>query len=624
MKFSNFKKSNKFVKQTKQEVKVETPKLQKHDVIFDVVHLGNLLSQPDFITAVPNYINKFFFKYGNDVFYDNGKQFELLSRQDAKQLIPKNYLKEIQFQKGDKTITKKISLSEYFDNDLFLRTNESKLTINYNEDYKYVEKEYIRGFDVEYNCLNMKKDLPRNYNIELKITDDISQGVTMFFDHIKNCLCSGIESEANVVNKFLASSCMGHKVKFCLLVQTLKEQAGKGTVCNTAKDLLGDRMYKTSNPEEIVLYTKQFEGTTLINFDEVPMAGNIKTLNDCCKSLITEDTFSCRQMRCNPYQQKNTFNIIMTSNNDCVLLTQSNNIRYFVPTTKNKYAGNKEYFDKLHGYLKREDVKIAIFKEFQRIYETEIKPTNWIGNDIGTSKAGNIKIIESLPKIIKYVKKEYLMNGRDINEPVEEFINQYRNETKDNTHQSKISTYLHEDLKVETRRVNNKEFNGRKYIITYENLKQSFINKKWLLDEELEDLEANNDKEINVFDDGPVEKLQVNPVDEELKKENEELKRQIEELKKQVELLSKKPEEPQIIKQSVEDSIKRFEEQVKLKKVEKKNKSTFSKTDLEKKVKTEKAIKQAEPIEDIDDGYSTDELKQSFAECVKTIKSNKK
>lgn len=129
------------------------------------------------------------------------------------------------------------------------------------------------------------------------------------------------------------------------------------------------------------------------------------------------------------------------------------------------------------------------------------------------------------------------------------------------------------------------------------------------------------------------EEIEQSPLDNEVKiepdykKENEELKRQIEELKKQVELLSKKPEpQPQIIKPqpSVEDSIKQFEELAKLKKAEKKNKSTFSKADLEKKVKTEKAIKQAQPIEDIDDGYSTDELEQTFTECIKTIKSNKK
>ena len=83
---------------------------------------------------VPNYLNKFFFKYGSDVFYDNSKTFVLLSREEAKKLIPNNYYKQITIVDNEKQKTKNIKLSEYFDSDLFLKTNESKLVIEYNKD----------------------------------------------------------------------------------------------------------------------------------------------------------------------------------------------------------------------------------------------------------------------------------------------------------------------------------------------------------------------------------------------------------------------------------------------------------------------------------------------------------
>ena len=619
MKFTNFTKSQKSVKPSKQQVvkgkdekAVIVPKLQKHDVLFDLDHLEKLLNGNDFYKAVPNYINKFFFRYGTDIFYDNGKTFELLTKQDAKSLIPKNFKKSMTFEKNGKQISKDIQLSDYFDNDLFLKTNQSELTIDYKQDYKYVKTEYVRGFEVQYNYLNMKKDLPRNYEKELIMTDEIKTGVNLFFNHIKEVLCSGIEEEYSVVKKFFASSCVGHKVKICLVIQTLSEQAGKGTVLNAINDLLGNRMYKTANPEEVVLYTKNFEGCSLLNFDEVPLNGNFKNYQDCVKSLITEPTFSCRAMRQQPYQQKNTFNIVMTSNNNCVLLTQSNNVRYYTPTCSNKYAGNKhkEYFDKLYKYLDKEEVKIGIFKEFIRIYEEEVKPENWIGNNVGTTQAGQEKIIEALPRVVKFVKNEYLLQGEGINATVQEFTNRLHTEYKDNSTATTIGHYLGQ-LNVQIKKVDSKAFKGRKYIITFEDLKQAFINKKWINDTELEDLEM-IEAEMKGEIKKPKSELDDDDDDdnnEKLQTENIELKKQIEELKKQIELL-KKQEVPEIKQQEAEEEPKR---------------KVLTFDELHEKVKKQ-AIQQPDYIEDKDDGYESEDLKAVFTKCTKILKNepNKK
>jgi hypothetical protein len=325
--------------------------------------------------TVPEYLNKFFFKYGTDVFYDTGETFQLYNRTDAKKLLPSNYKKVIKVgSKEGKTISKEMCISSYFDTDLFLNTNETRLTIDYEKDIKFRKKEFIRGFEVEYNYLNMKRDLPRDYKQKITMKTEIKEGVEMFFNHMKEALCSGYENEYEVVKRFFASSAVGHKLKFALFFQTLKEQTGKGTVLNFLNELFGERMYKTASCEEVTNYNKNFEGRTLVNLDEV--AGSFKTYQDTLKSLITEPTFACRQMMRQPYPQKNTFNIVLCSQNNAILLSQQNNVRYYVPTTSSKYAGNKEYFDKLHGYLKREDIKIAIFQEFVRIYEEEIKPEN--------------------------------------------------------------------------------------------------------------------------------------------------------------------------------------------------------------------------------------------------------
>ena len=261
----------------------------------------------------------------------------------------------------------------------------------------------------------MKKDLPRNYDKKVELTDFNKAGVKAFFDHIKIIACSNNEDEYDVTTKFFASSIMGHKVKIALLWQS-KEQSGKGTILNVINKILGDRMYKTSDVEQVEKYSKGFEGCTLINLDELPMHGSSKTLQDQLKAKITEDVFDCRGMYQPPYIQKNTFNIVITSNNNSIALTQTNNKRYYVNSISDDYIGNTKYFDKLYKHIDNEDVQILIYQEFERIYNEQVKPTNWIGNNVNVTKGAKMKQMEALPTLHKFIKDNYLKFGEGIDE----------------------------------------------------------------------------------------------------------------------------------------------------------------------------------------------------------------
>ena len=91
------------------------------------------------------------------------------------------------------------------------------------------------------------------------------------------------------------------------------KQVKKG-VNEILKSILGDRMLKTNSTEAILKFTKPFEGCSSINFDELPHCDNFKGMQEGLKGLITEDLFICRDiMFTSGYEQKNTFNIIITT-----------------------------------------------------------------------------------------------------------------------------------------------------------------------------------------------------------------------------------------------------------------------------------------------------------------------
>ena len=112
-----------------------------------------------------------------------------------------------------------------------MKTNDTKLTIDYNKDFKFIESIYKRGFEVKYNFLNMKKDLPRDYSKELKPNNEIKEGVKLFFKHIKEIICSNDDDEYDTTIKFLASSCAGHKVRIALIWISLHWESWRHMMC---------------------------------------------------------------------------------------------------------------------------------------------------------------------------------------------------------------------------------------------------------------------------------------------------------------------------------------------------------------------------------------------------------
>jgi hypothetical protein len=80
-------------------------------------------------------------------------------------------------------------------------------------------------------------------------------------------------------------------------------------------------MYKTKSTETILKYNKPFAGRVLSNFDELPQSKDHTILSDKLKTLITDPFFRCRDIYAGGYDQDNSFNIIITTNNNAVSLT---------------------------------------------------------------------------------------------------------------------------------------------------------------------------------------------------------------------------------------------------------------------------------------------------------------
>jgi len=430
------------------------------------------------------YMNSYFFKSGIFVyFYDvTSNIYTQYSIQDAKKLIPRDIKR---FNKR----ALEFDAQEYLQSTKFM-SNEHKITINLQNDLHVYTEDDIR-------YINMAKPFTLDTTIDID-TEKFQDDMDMLYNHIKIVWADNSDEVYEFIMNFLACSVTGkRKLRKALYLPCSTERAGRGTVLNFINTVIGDRMYKTSSVEEILKYTKNFEGTSLINFDELPTdSNNYKSIGDSMKGLVTEPTFVCRDMFCKGYAQKNTFNIIITSNNNAINLTQSNKERYLVCDVNTSKAGDQKYFTKLNNLLKKKEIKVLFYRDMVERYNTKCAKWNEdITPDTNTKRS---KMIESLPLCLKYVKDNYALRNRDMHTTTTEFYDEYYRRTKDRASKQKISASL-KLVDIVPKRVRVGEKTHNYFSILGTDLFQAYQNKHWI-DNDLEHVEDEVDDEYDDLD----------------------------------------------------------------------------------------------------------------------------
>ena len=175
------------------------------------------------------------------------------------------------------------------------------------------------------------------------------------------------------------------------------------------------------------------------------------------------------------YDQVNTFNVILTTNNDAVALTQSNNSRYVCLDISEENIGDIEYFKKLGKAIKSEHVLENFYNDMMVRYKTIC--TNWSEDIMPETETRKLKIIEALPRLYKYIKEEFILTNSGIDERTDTFLQEYTLITKDKTSPQKIGRMLKE-INIKTVKLSNNA--GYKYKISKEDLLKVFTDKKWI------------------------------------------------------------------------------------------------------------------------------------------------
>ena len=257
------------------------------------------------------------------------------------------------------------------------------------------------------------------------VDETVKAKVRLMLDHIRDVWCSGNEKQYEYVMNWL--SCTGRrKLKSALYLQSL-EQTGKTLVIEFLEDYVFGKqlVYMTSSMEVINQYTAPLEGKILVNINEMPCAstGEWRKLMNKLKSLITDSTFDCRQMYCNPRVGINTFNIILTSNNDAIAIDSTNNQRYKCLDVSNGMIGNTAYFNKLCGACFNPEAGRAFYLLLKERFADKgraFDPTSF-----PVTAAFTDKMCHRLELVYEFLKDKYVKQNTDLRESLGKLYEQY-------------------------------------------------------------------------------------------------------------------------------------------------------------------------------------------------------
>lgn len=502
---------------------------------FNGVYLKQLADANN-INDAKTYINKFFFHSGVGFFYFDGVEYIYHKSEDINNLMPKDIMafrgRQLEFSGRD-----------YLKSSEFMVRNFIPV-IDYSKGKTFVKTIKTEdGEELEQHCLNMAKK--PTVDKTLKRTKVTTANLKLIYDHLFNIWCSKNEELYEWVLNFIACTLAGRKLRKAIYSQC-DERCGRGTIMNFLENILGKAMCKTNSVESVLKYTKAFEGCLLVNLDEMPAdQGNIRSIADACKSLITEPTFTCRDMWQSSYIQKNTFNLVITANNDAIHMTQSNFQRYLCLDIDDSKKGDIKYFEPLNKATARKDVQSAFYQDMMERYET-LK--NWNEDIMPMSKTRMQKITESLPKLYKYLKEEYILRQKDMEILTKRFFPLYAGHTNDNTSKEKLGRMLTK-LGILPIKVKKGKLQYYVYRVSHAELKEKFEKNGWIDDNvDLFEDEIKDDTDDAYLEGVDTSDKSINQ-NLFLKNENDRLKKELEKLKKQLggNKLNKKPEYEELI-----------------------------------------------------------------------------
>lgn len=425
---------------------------------FDLEHIKSLTFEKQ-----KKYIKKFFIPLndGNHIILGENGTFEII----------------------DQPTIKKV----YFNR---LNADLNKFYFNeYNDIIKIVcELNKPRRYDKKFNVCPSIKSTYKPYD---EFSNTEKEGVETMLNYIKEVLASDNEECYIYIVKWLSNMLKGNRNDTCIYLKG-EQGIGKSTLGDFLKEhVIGkDLLLESGSGPLKSQFNKVLMGKLCVVFEELENFGvsEWSAISSTLKRYITSNTYAIEAKNKDVIQVDNINNYILNSNNDAIRDDEGR--RYFIADVNHKYMLNKGgYFTKLRNKSFNDTVGSAFYS-----YMLEYDTTGFIPQQYPDTKSKLNSISKKLDPVCKFLKDNYILTNSSIFKKPKELYHEYVNYCNDRPQikmydlmdfKQKLSRLGFEPVIATAKRTNY-------YKITIDELNETAKVKKWIHENDLEDIEIPN------------------------------------------------------------------------------------------------------------------------------------
>jgi hypothetical protein len=204
---------------------------------------------------------------------------------------------------------------------------------------------------------------------------DEQEGLAAILNHIK-ILCNHDENVSSYVTNWIGQMIQYPSVKSTCLTWISDEGAGKGTLIDFLRLLLGEsRVFKTSFPSRDCwgMFNGQMATAFLVNLDELSKKETVEAEGQI-KTLVADDTLTINNKGKGQYTMKSYHRFIITTNNEDPIKTTKGDRRKLIIRSSDELCPivmgtdkSFEYFQNLRKHLSNPDVIKTAYEYFKNL-----------------------------------------------------------------------------------------------------------------------------------------------------------------------------------------------------------------------------------------------------------------
>lgn len=425
-----------------------------------------------------DYVYKYYFEVekGDYFYYDTIKQ-EIVHK------TQKDFINEV---------ANKISKGAF--EKYFMKNSKIyKITSKIDKPRVYVEEK-------QYFLNECKGFLHKKYKSYNEYSDDIKEGVEMILDMIKQISCNSQEDIYNAYVKYLAQLCRGMKTEV-IIYKKGEQGIGKSTETDFLINyVLGKDICLLSGTEPLTSnFNKCFLGKLFVVFEELPTFGakEWEAVSSKLKTLTTEKTAQFRGLFKDPVEAENILNFVINTNVES--LKNSDGRRIIILPLSSCKKGDYEYMNNIRSKCFNLEVGEAFYSYMMSV---DIKDF-YAQKCFPDTENKLLAIANQLDPVEKFLKINYVLKKRDIQDKSTDFYDEYRGFCTLQNYKPLTNTMFYAKLKnfcnIEKRKIEG----IYKFKVPYEKLKELSDKNKWIceFDEEETD-DEDYDEVVSPLDEG--------------------------------------------------------------------------------------------------------------------------